>query len=140
MCDSVDSKCRNVDDASTAQLKTVSLQALQQEDALESFKLFRACVEDGIFYLDISQTSADTLRAIERIYQLEESLFDLREDELLQYDIDRLSPTKLNGSAFSGTPRFLEIEVAEYGLSDTNLWVATEGNLRRIEMDSNHTL
>ena len=139
MCASAIPRSQALHDALTAQLKTVNLQALRNEDTLEASKLFRACVEEGIFYLDISQTSPDTLRAVEEIYQLEEGLFGLQEAELLQYDIDRLSPMKLNGFALTCSPNFLKKEAAEQGSSGINPWVAIEGSLQRTKMDFNHT-
>ena len=81
-----------------AQLESISLAKLQKKDTQESGRLFNACCQDGIFYLDMSDTSPKVLPAVDEIYRLQKELFNLPEESLLQYDIDNLSPMKLNGS------------------------------------------
>lgn len=44
-------------------------------------------------------TAEDIDAAVEDIYGLETQLFTMPEEELIQYDIDKLSPKKLNGFA-----------------------------------------
>lgn len=45
----------------------------------------------------MSGTESNIQTAINDMYELEQQLFDLPERELMQYDIDKLSPKKLNG-------------------------------------------
>lgn len=80
-----------------AQLETITFSALAETDPDECEKLFQACRFDGFFYLDMRETHDDLLSAIEEIYQLEHRLFQLPSTELMQYDVDRLSSSKLNG-------------------------------------------
>ena len=87
------------DELLVAQLETISYEALRDGSEVEATKLFNACSHDGVFYLDMAGTEPDILRAVDDIYALEKGIFDLPEQELVQYDIDVLSPRKLNGSA-----------------------------------------
>ena len=82
-----------------AQLETISYEALRDGSEVEATKLFNACRHHGIFYLDLAGTEPDILNAVDDIYALEQGIFDLPEEELMQYDIDVLSLRKLNGSA-----------------------------------------
>ena len=82
-----------------AQVKVINLEALSIDDKEEQSRLFRACCDDGFFYLDIEGTTAGFGASVEEIYHLERELFMLPEQELLQYDIDKLSSKKLNGYA-----------------------------------------
>lgn len=86
---------------SFAQVDTIDFQALSNSDQEQQSRLFRACCDDGFFYLDMAGTAVDIEAAVEDIYKLEQELFSLPESELLKYDIDKLSPTKLNGFEFS---------------------------------------
>ena len=87
------------DELLVAQLETISYEALRDGSEVEATKLFNACCHDGVFYLDMAGTGPDILKAVDDIYALEQGIFDLPEQELMQYDIDVLSPRKLNGSA-----------------------------------------
>ena len=83
----------------TANLETISFETLRSGNKAEATKLFDACCKTGVFYLDMSGTTPDILQAVENIYGLEDNVFHLQEEELMQYDIDKISPRKLNGSA-----------------------------------------
>lgn len=85
------------DDILVAQLETISYDALRDGSRVEATRLFDACCQCGAFYLDMADTESGILNAIDDIYALEEGIFDLPEGELMQYDIDVLSPRKLNG-------------------------------------------
>lgn len=87
------------DELPVAQLETVSFEALRDGSETEAAKLFNACCRDGVFYLDMAGTKPGILKAVDDIYALEEGIFDLPEEALMQYDIDVLSPRKLNGFA-----------------------------------------
>ena len=83
-----------------AQVQTISFESLNNGDADEQARLYRACCDDGFFYLDMQGTAEGIDAAVEDIYKLETQLFAMQEEELMQYDIDILSPKKLNGFAF----------------------------------------
>ena len=87
------------DELLVAQLETISYEALRDGSEVEATKLFNACCHDGLFYLEMAGTEPDILKAVDDIYALEQGVFDLPEEELMQYDIDVLSPRKLNGFA-----------------------------------------
>ena len=80
-----------------AQVAIIDLRALRDHDTDQQSRLFRACCDDGFFYLDMTGSANDLGSAVEKIYRLEIELFSLPESELLRYDIDKLSSTKLNG-------------------------------------------
>lgn len=80
-----------------AQLQTISFEGLRKGLNGESTKLFEACCNDGIFYLDMAGTEPNISEAVSDIYALEEEIFNLSEEELMCFDIDKLSPRKLNG-------------------------------------------
>ena len=87
------------DELLVAQLETISYEALRDGSEVEATKLFNACCRDGVLYLDMAGTEPDILKVVDDIYALEQEIFDLPEEELMEYDIDVLSSTKLNGSA-----------------------------------------
>lgn len=87
------------DELLEAQLEIISYEALRDGSEVEVSKLFNACCHDGVFYLDMAGTEPDILKAVDDIYALEHEIFDLPEEELMEHDIDVLSPRKLNGSA-----------------------------------------
>ena len=87
------------DELLVARLETISYEALRDGCEVEATRLFNACCQDGIFYLDMASTEPGILQAVDDIYALEGEIFDLPEEKLMQYDIDVLSPRKLNGSA-----------------------------------------
>lgn len=88
-----------LDEILVAPLETISYEALRDGSQLEATRLFDACCQCGAFYLDMAGAEPGILKAIDDIYALEEGIFDLPEGELMQYDIDVLSPRKLNGFA-----------------------------------------
>lgn len=83
-----------------AQVQTINFESLSNSDTDERARLYRACCDDGFFYLDMQGTVAGIDAAIDDIYTLETQLFTLPEEELIQYDIDKMSSKKLNGFAF----------------------------------------
>ena len=87
------------DELLVARLETISFEALRKGSQVEATRVFNACCQHGAFYLDMAGTEHGILKAIDDIYALEEGIFDLPEEILMQYDIDMLSPRKLNGFA-----------------------------------------
>ena len=84
-------------DLPVAQLEIIHFNRLQAGDEAESAKLFKACTGQGFFYLDLQDVEPAVLEAIEQIYQLDEDLYNLPDEEKLRFDVDKLSPLKLNG-------------------------------------------
>lgn len=81
-----------------AELVTIKLKDLYAGDRVQAAKLFKACKEDGIFYLDLQHPNyEDFLRAADKMYALAGELFDLDIAEKLEYDVDKLGKMKLNG-------------------------------------------
>ncbi|KAL9044625.1 MAG: hypothetical protein Q9214_002250 [Letrouitia sp. 1 TL-2023] len=80
-----------------AALETIHCKSLLYGANDEPAKLLRACRNNGFFYLDMRDLQDGFLQTIEDIYALERDLFELPEEILRQYDIDRLSKGKLNG-------------------------------------------
>lgn len=85
-------------DLPIAQLEVINFNRLQAGDEVESAKLFKACTGQGFFYLDLQDVDPVVLQAIEQVYQLDEDLYNLPDEEKLRFDVDKLSPLKLNGS------------------------------------------
>ncbi|KAL9612472.1 MAG: hypothetical protein Q9167_002944 [Letrouitia subvulpina] len=86
-----------LDDQFVAALETIHCESLRYGANDEPAKLLRACRNNGFFYLDMRGLQNDYLQAVEDIYALECDLFELPEELLKQYDIDKLSKGKLNG-------------------------------------------
>ncbi|KAI4162666.1 MAG: hypothetical protein LQ342_003712 [Letrouitia transgressa] len=86
-----------LDDKFIAALETIHCKSLRFGANNEPAKLLRACRDEGFFYLDMRDLQDGFVQAIEDIYALERDLFELPEEILRQYDIDKLSKGKLNG-------------------------------------------
>ena len=98
-------------DLRIAEVQVLDLKALRNGDNVERRRLFDACCKDGFFYLNMSGSEPKIHTAISSIYKLEQQLFSLSENELMYYDIDKLSHKKLNGfvtSPYLCTNRTLE--------------------------------
>ncbi|KAL8799655.1 MAG: hypothetical protein Q9182_005725 [Xanthomendoza sp. 2 TL-2023] len=87
-----------MDSLPVAHLLTIDAGRLKNGDPEEATKLFRAAKEDGVFYLDFQHSSdANVLSDVDGLFAFAEELFNLSEEEKLQYDIDNLGELKLNG-------------------------------------------
>jgi non-haem dioxygenase in morphine synthesis N-terminal len=85
-------------DLPIASLEMVDLEGLRAGDLRESKKLFDACLSSGFFYLDLRNVKEGHVAGtIEGMLALDKELYDLDDDEKMAYDIDKLSPLKLNG-------------------------------------------
>ncbi len=81
-----------------AQLLTIDIGRLVEGDKQEAAKLFLAAKEDGIFYLNLQDRRfVDMIGIVDEIFALSRELFDLSEEDKMQYDVDKLGPLKLNG-------------------------------------------
>lgn len=81
-----------------AQLLTIDIGRLVEGDKQETAKLFKAAEEDGIFYLNFQDRRfVDMIELVDGIFALSKELFDLSEEDKMQYDVDELGPLKLNG-------------------------------------------
>ena len=85
--------------SSSINLKVVDLQNLLKQDEGEDEKIFQAVKEEGFFYLDFRRVdqSGAMLDMVERLFNFQESLFNLSVEEKMKYDVDILSHMKLNG-------------------------------------------
>ena len=81
-----------------AQLQTIDIGRLYEQDKEEAAKLLKVVKEDGVFYLDLQhQKFVTMLDNATDIFALSKELFCLKEDEKMLFDIDKLSKLKLNG-------------------------------------------
>ena len=81
-----------------AQLSTIKLAGLQQDDGEEAEKLFRSAREDGFFYLNFQDSAFEgMINLVEDVFTISKSLFNLDNEEKMQYDVDKLGKLKLNG-------------------------------------------
>ena len=81
-----------------AQLRTVRFRKLQDGSMSESRKLLDAAINDGFFYLDLTDPGEETfLNHVDEMFALSKVKFDLEESIKLDFDVDLLSPLKLNG-------------------------------------------
>ena len=81
-----------------AQLSTIKLASLQQEDGEEAEKLFQSAREDGFFYLNFQDSAFEgMINLVEDVFTISKSLFNLDNQEKMEYDVDKLGDSKLNG-------------------------------------------
>lgn len=81
-----------------AQLLTIDIGRLVEGDKQEAAKLLKAAKEDGIFYLEFQDRRfVDMIDLVDEIFALSKELFNLSEEDKMQYDVDKLGPLKLNG-------------------------------------------
>ena len=80
-----------------AHVQTIRFEGLSNGEADERARLYRACCDDGFFYLDMQGTAEGIDATVQEIYRLATQLFTMPEEELIRYDIDKMSPKKLNG-------------------------------------------
>ena len=77
---------------SAAQVEAISFQALIDGDKTEHERLFWACSDADFLYLDMNGTALGLSGTVEDTYELEKQVFSLPEEELMRYDIDKISP------------------------------------------------
>jgi isopenicillin N synthase-like dioxygenase len=81
-----------------ANLRTIDLGRLQKGDEAEALKLFEACKDDGVFYLDFSSEECiKMMDQVKDLFTVSKRLFELSEEEKMRFDIDNLGRLKLNG-------------------------------------------
>ena len=81
-----------------AQLSTIKLAGLQHGDGEEAEKLFRSAREDGFFYLNFQDSAFEgMINLVEDIFAISKRLFDLENQEKMEYGVDKLGNLKLNG-------------------------------------------
>ncbi|KAK7926947.1 oxidoreductase- 2OG-Fe(II) oxygenase family [Apiospora marii] len=80
-------------------LHTLSLHKLQSGSVSEQALLLQACMEDGFFYLDFTQSRLWSTLAndIESVFELAEKLFGYPSDVKGLFDVDKVSDLKMNG-------------------------------------------
>lgn len=81
-----------------AQLRTISSHKLQDGSMSETSKLLDAAINDGFFYLDLTDPSEEGfLNHVDEMFTLSKAIFDHEESIKLDYDVDLLSPLKVDG-------------------------------------------
>ena len=93
-------------DLPLANLRTIDIQKLRENDHMELKKLLLAARHEGFFYLYFGSLPElkELDEVIKSIYALEDQLFSLSEKEKLAYDVDKQGPLKLTGY---GSPIFV---------------------------------
>lgn len=80
------------------QLRTIKFCNLRDGVKSESRNLLDAAIHDGFFYLDLTDPDEETfLNHVDEIFNMSKAIFDLEENIKLHFDIDLLSPLKVNG-------------------------------------------
>lgn len=83
---------------SAAQLRTIDLRSLQDGSMSEIGKLLDAAIDDGFFYLDLTDPGAENfLIRVDEIFAMSKAIFNLEETIKLHFDVDLLGPLKVNG-------------------------------------------
>lgn len=81
-----------------AKLRTIRLHKLQDGSMSEASKLLDAAINDGFFYLDLTDPGEDMfLNHVDEMFTLSKAIFDQEESVKLDYDVDLLGPLKVNG-------------------------------------------
>ena len=81
-----------------AELLTIRLDLLRLGNERERERLFAACKNDGIFYLDLQIDGSHFSRIVESMHRLNADLFlHLSDDDKRSYDSDALSSLGRNG-------------------------------------------
>ncbi|KAG5998072.1 hypothetical protein E4U43_002505 [Claviceps pusilla] len=81
-----------------ASLRTISLHELESGSIDESLSLLQTCVEDGFFYLDLTHPDHFCLlECVQDIFDMSQSLFNYPSEVKNLFDVDKVSPLKLNG-------------------------------------------
>ena len=88
-----------------APMQTINLELLRSGDEAEAKRLFHACVDFGFFYLDLREMSEGKfVETIDRMFELDEELYALPDEEKILYDVDKLGKLKINGWAAARAP------------------------------------
>lgn len=82
-----------------AALTILDFQKLRSNDADEKLKLWEAATEAGFFYMNYENMPEfeDLAAIVNSIYDLEHGLFDLSDEEKMNYDVDKQGNMKLSG-------------------------------------------
>lgn len=80
-----------------AQLRTIDPRSLKDGSMSEIGKLLDAAINDGFFYLDLTDPGEESfLIHVDEIFAMSKAIFDLEETIKLHFDIDLLGPLKVN--------------------------------------------
>lgn len=81
-----------------ASLRTISLYELKSGSVSEQNLLLQTAITDGFFYLDLTHPEFSSLLAdIEAVFNLSEHLFNYPPEIKSLFDVDQISPLKING-------------------------------------------
>ena len=87
------------DQLQEAQLEIVKFTELLHGSEEQKMKLFSACKNHGFFYLDLTGFDPETRldAVLEDMNTLAGEIFDLPEEQKMQYDVDKISNMKVCG-------------------------------------------
>ena len=73
----------------TADLETISLNALEKASTSEGARLFDASRQYGFFYLNLEATSTgeELLEVVGKLFPLSKEVFEMPQEEKQQYDL-----------------------------------------------------
>lgn len=73
----------------TANLESISLNALENDSSSEGARLFDACRQYGFFYLNLEATATgqELLEVVGKLFPLSKEVFELSQEEKQQYDL-----------------------------------------------------
>lgn len=86
------------DNVPVAQLRTIRLPSLRDGSVSETRKLLEAAINDGFFYLNLTDPEEETfLNHVDEIFTMSKAIFDLEQSIKLHFDVDLLGASKVNG-------------------------------------------
>lgn len=86
------------EDLPAAQLRTIKIRNLQDGSKSEIRELLDAAINDGFFYLDLTEPGEEPfLNHVDDMFSMSKGIFDLDEGVKMHFDVDLLGPLKVNG-------------------------------------------
>lgn len=81
-----------------ADLRTISFHQLQAGSVSEQNLLLLACIQDGFFYLDLTDPKFSSLLGdVDVVFKLAKDVFDYSPEIKSLFDVDSISDLKVNG-------------------------------------------
>lgn len=85
-------------DLPAAELQIISAKGLIEGSKIDSDKLWQAGTKDGFFYLDLTDPAFEKLLDdVDTLFSASQKTFDMDLESKMRFDVDKLSPLKLNG-------------------------------------------
>ncbi|KAH7305292.1 putative oxidoreductase [Stachybotrys elegans] len=115
-----------------AQLHTIDLFKLQQGSDQEHQRLLDASTRDGFFYLNMTHDSFEPLMStVNQIHHLSKELFNYSAAEKAMFDVDLISPKKLNGYK----PKGRNIVSRDGDRDGFESWVLPRNGIMQLELE-----